>query len=128
MSLVELMIVIAIIGILAAIVAPKFTSMSEEAVDSTVRNQLRILRSEIVAFEAAASRRFSPAGATGWDDLRNAGLLKQSPRNPLFGNASSIAAAPAGGVGWLWTENPPGDPETLNVYAVDATGAAIYPE
>ena len=46
-SLVELMIVVAVLGILAAFVVPQFQSHSTQAKESTAKSNLRILRSAI---------------------------------------------------------------------------------
>jgi general secretion pathway protein G len=127
-SLIELIIVIGILGILAALVAPKYMSVSDEALSTNLRAQLKMLRNQIALYQARTGGEFTPTGADGWDQLVNDDYLQSAPKNPLFGNASAIAAAPAAGVGWLWVENPVGSPWTLDVYAVDATGAAIYAE
>jgi len=127
-TLIELIIVIAILGILAAIVAPKYMSVSQEALNTNLHAQLKMLRNQIALFQAKTGTSFAPTGADGWEQLVNNDYLQRAPQNPLFGNASIIAAAPGAGVGWLWVENPVGSAWTLDVYAVDVTGAAIYAE
>ena len=51
-SLVELVIVIAILGILAAIVVPRFTNASEVARSNALKEDLRILRTQIMVYRA----------------------------------------------------------------------------
>jgi prepilin-type N-terminal cleavage/methylation domain-containing protein len=51
-SLVELMIVVAVLGILAAIVIPQFQSYTTQAKETTAKSNLRILRSAIELYTA----------------------------------------------------------------------------
>src|SRR5690242_14736958 len=50
-TLVEILIVVIILGILAAIVIPQFTNASTEARESNVRSQLQTLRSQIELYK-----------------------------------------------------------------------------
>ena len=50
-TLVEILIVVIILGILAAIVIPQFTNASTEARQSNVRSQLQTLRSQIALYK-----------------------------------------------------------------------------
>ena len=50
-TLVELMIVVAILGILAAIVIPEFQSHSEQASESAAKETLRTIRQQIEYFQ-----------------------------------------------------------------------------
>lgn len=49
-TLVEILIVVVILGILAAIVIPQFTNASEEAQGGNVKSQLQTIRSQIELF------------------------------------------------------------------------------
>jgi len=49
-TLIEILIVVVILGILAAIVIPQFSSASNEAAVSSVRSQLQTLRSQVELF------------------------------------------------------------------------------
>jgi len=51
-SLVEMLIVVAILGILAAIVLPQFQSHSQEAREAAAKDNLRILRQQIELYAA----------------------------------------------------------------------------
>ena len=57
-----------------------------------------------------------------WDRLVQNNYLQTLPKNPLQNGSTSVAAAPAAGVGWVWAEASAGDSWTLNLYSVDATG------
>ena len=49
-TLIEILIVVVILGILAAIVIPQFTDASQEASESSVKSQLQTMRSQIELF------------------------------------------------------------------------------
>lgn len=49
-TLIEILIVVVILGILAAIVIPQFTSASEEASESSVKSMLQTMRSQVELF------------------------------------------------------------------------------
>ena len=124
-TLIEILIVVVILGILAAIVIPQFTDASEEAMEASVRTQLQTIRSQIELYNVQnPATAYDPmTGVLGfWDPLVQNDYLMTSPKNPLQNNATLVAAAPAAGVGWVWMEAAAGDPWTLNVYAVDLAG------
>jgi general secretion pathway protein G len=51
-TLIEIMIVVIILGVLAAIIVPQFTSASHEARESTLKDCLRYLRTQMIVFKA----------------------------------------------------------------------------
>jgi len=51
-TLIEIMIVVIILGILAAIVVPQFSNASESARQNTLKDELRYLRTQIVVYNA----------------------------------------------------------------------------
>lgn len=114
-TLVEILIVVVILGILAAIVIPQFTNASEEARSSSITAQLQSIRSQLELYQVQHNGDY-PTLAQLWDNLTEttdihgatAGsdfgpYLQKAPRNP-FENSLTIAAAAAQGVGWTYDE------------------------
>ena len=62
-TLVEVLIVIIILGILATIVIPQFTSASQQARENTLRDDLRFMRTQVGVFKA--QHRDTPPGYPG---------------------------------------------------------------
>ncbi len=126
-TLIEILIVVVILGILAAIVIPQFSSASEDAQNSQVRSQLQTVRGQIELFNVQTGS--YPDFATNvWGDLTDNRYLQQEPRNSRRGNAVGIVsgtAAPgeastgAATDGWYWNTTD----EIL--YAIDQDGNII---
>jgi prepilin-type N-terminal cleavage/methylation domain-containing protein len=72
-SLVELMIVVAVLGILAAIVVPQFQSHTSEAKESAAKNNLHILRVAIKLY--AAQHNDVPPGYLNGDTSASASAV-----------------------------------------------------
>ena len=124
-TLIEILIVVVILGILAAIVIPQFTDASQEASRSNLQSQLQTLRSQIELYNVQNPRdEYDAATATAdfWGPLVRNNYLQTLPKNPLQGNSTLVGAAPAAGTGWVWAEATAGSTWTLNIYAVDETG------
>jgi len=120
-SLVELMIVVAVLGILAALVVPQFHSHVTEDKQSAARNNLHLLR---VAIELYAARHDGvPPGYPNDDTAQNPGFmtfllqmaktgryLSEIPSNPFndvkiidfIGDAEQFPAEPTGNFGWIY--------------------------
>jgi len=109
-TLVEILIVVIILGILAAIVIPQFTNASNDARRSSVSSQLQTLRSQIELYKLQHAERWPTAnglidGAWDWTKLTQktditgaAGVdfgpyLQQIPMNAL--NNSTVVVSQA---------------------------------
>lgn len=92
-TLVEILIVVVILGILAAIVVPQFTNAANEARGGNVATQVSTIETQLELF-AARNNGTYPALSddASWQVLVDAGYFKSIPRNP-FDNASTVTAA-----------------------------------
>lgn len=110
-TLVEILIVVVILGILAAIVVPQFTNAANDARAgnlqtqiSTISNQIELFRARTGAYPTLDELNQAPTDATLGDsfgELIDNDYLKSSPTNPVNGE-QSVAAAAAEDVGWTW--------------------------
>lgn len=123
-TLVEILIVVIILGILAAIVIPQFTNASQSARENSLMSQLQTVRSQIELFKLQHGDQLPAlAGTSGWSWLTqksnwSAGTaslsstgsygpyLQQIPTNSLNGNTAVLdgdgTAAPTTGYGWVY--------------------------
>ena len=130
-TLVEILIVVVILGILAAIVIPQFSDASTQSKLSSCRTTLQSLRSQIelykiqhndippaiLTFEAQMTEQTDAQGAAGTD---YGPYIQQIPFNP-WNDSQTLAAADAAGVGWVYDETT-GD---MYVGAADATAEVL---
>lgn len=121
-SLIELLIVLAILGILAALVVPKYSDATDEAYESTVKRQLQSVRAQIELYRTDHGN--PDLIAQQWTPLVTGEYLKQAPENPL-NELSVVAGAPAAGVGWVWRDGGHG---TFQIYATTDEQTAEYIE
>ena len=123
-TLIEILIVVIILGILAAIVIPQFTNASTEAKQSSMASQLQTLRSQIGTY--VAQHGGTPPTAALWTQLTEAtdstGAVSTSANafgpyftspvpNPLVSSANSTVVTstttkaqspPDGTAGWIY--------------------------
>lgn len=131
-TLVEILIVVVILGILAAIVIPQFTNASTAAKASSVQSQLQTLRSQIELYKNQHNNAYPTAtglatGAWDWDKLtlftdidggtaaaKNTATghiygpyVQQPSKNPFTVDKTAVAAAAAadGSVAWVMDAN-----------------------
>jgi general secretion pathway protein G len=129
-TLVEILIVVVILGILAAIVIPQFTSASEDAKSSSLYTQLQTIRSQLELYQTQHNGVY-PALLTdadhGWHKLivktntdgtdadsdlttpEYGAYLQQAPKNPFTNKdvivAGTTQAAGASATdGWVWDD------------------------
>jgi prepilin-type N-terminal cleavage/methylation domain-containing protein len=103
-TLIELLIIIAILGILAAIVVPKFSNVTAEARVASLLDQLRQTRTVIQLYRLQHADQSPNLNAADWTDLtqskpNGAGTpcgpyLSHVPKNPM-NNYSDVAVVGA---------------------------------
>ncbi len=125
-TLIEILIVVVILGILAAIVIPQFTDASQDAMDASVRSTLQTIRSQIELYNiqnpATPYDAATIVDATFWDPLLQGNYLQTAPKNPMQNGSTSVGPVPAVGDGWAWFEGVAGATWSLGFYAVDVNG------
>jgi general secretion pathway protein G len=114
-TLVEILIVVVILGILAAIVIPQFTSASETAKASSLQSQLQTIRSQLELYQVQHNGDY-PTLAQLWDNLTlttditgdttgtdYGPYLQKAPGNPFEDSSTvDVVANAAAGVGWVY--------------------------
>ena len=118
-TLVEILIVVVILGILAAIVVPQFTNATEDAQGGNIQSQLSTLQNQIELFRARENRyptlaemqadpTVATANGTSFGELVDQGYLKDSPRNPAVPsdapNQWTVAAAAGDNIAWVYDD------------------------
>lgn len=112
-TLVELVVVIMILGILAAVAVPKLVTTTSTATDNSLRQTLGVVRDAIELYTANNPGKFP--GADGSADTLKADLKKylrnEFPKSPVGNKSDSVnvvsvaadAALPIGGnFGWVY--------------------------
>jgi general secretion pathway protein G len=130
-NLAEIVVVVIVLGVLAAIVVPQFTKAGVAVQQDAVKNQLRTIRAAIELYRAQ-HQDVPPDLNQGWTPLLTRSDAKgQLSGNPLFGpylpsapvnpltHSSKISSVPAVGVDWWW------DSSTGTVAALDESGATF---
>ncbi|MCA9278310.1 MAG: prepilin-type N-terminal cleavage/methylation domain-containing protein [Phycisphaeraceae bacterium] len=87
-TLVEILIVVVILGILAAIVIPQFTDASDQANAASQDSMVQTLQSQVELYRAQTGA--YPADLAA---LVTAGYMRSVPNNPVTGAAYTYTAA-----------------------------------
>ena len=123
-TLIEILIVVVILGILAAIVIPQFTDAAGDAEESSVQSQLQTVRGQIELYNVQIGA-YPDFSAGDWDDLTTNNYLQSAPRNAMRANAvdvvegAAVPPAASGGAatdGWYWNTG------SNIMYAIDGAG------
>jgi general secretion pathway protein G len=140
-TLLEILIVVVILGILAAIVLPNFSSATNDARAGNIEAQLASLQNSIELYRAQNNGAFpSFAGTTsrGWDELLAGDYIKDLPKNPAGDMTSTVrttvtaasgATTGSATAGWVWNTtsrriyasyfNEASDPAVVTATATD---------
>ncbi|MFP4146065.1 MAG: type II secretion system protein [Phycisphaeraceae bacterium] len=135
-TLVEILIVVVILGILAAIVIPQFTSASESARASSTVSQLQAIRSQLELAQVDHLGEYPDLVANGWDEMtqeterdystetddsgnEEGPYMRKPPVNAFTGTANVVASGttPTTSDGWVY------DKATGEILAVVPAGA-----
>ncbi len=139
----ELMIVLAILGILAAIVLPQFRSQSTQAKEAVAKDHLRVLRGAIELYAARHigvppgypdnNSQSEPDSVYFYQQTVLSGnYFNKIPENPfnnldtisMIGNGQSLPASAAGRYGWIY------QPATMTIRldwpGIDESGLKYY--
>jgi general secretion pathway protein G len=126
-TLVEILIVVVILGILAAIVIPQFTNATQDAQGGNLRAQLASLNRQIELYRAR-NNNAAPitTAAANWTALVSGNYIKAAPSNPASSLADktslSVAATGNGSASTSWLYRS--DTNTLMAsFFNEATGA-----
>ena len=108
-TLVEILIVVVILGILAAIVVPQFTNATQDAQAGNIQTQLDTINNQIELFAARNNGVYPDFATNGWQELLDGAYLKSEPLNPACpGDNTARAAIAVGaavaGSGWNWVD------------------------
>lgn len=105
-TLVEILIVVVILGILAAIVVPQFASASQDAIKSALRSQMQTVSAQVELYRVQNAGQLPSDDAdpletggtnNGWGVLISNSFLKDEPFNGFTG--TSVVEGDGGGVG-----------------------------
>jgi general secretion pathway protein G len=88
-TLIELIVVLAIIALLASIVAPRYYRSVDTAREATLRTSLNVMRDAIDKF--LADKGHYPEGL---DELVDKGYIRQIPQDPITGRTDSWQMLP----------------------------------
>ncbi|MCC7146603.1 MAG: prepilin-type N-terminal cleavage/methylation domain-containing protein [Phycisphaeraceae bacterium] len=140
-TLIEILIVVVILGILAAIVIPQFTNASETAKGSNLVSQLQTVRSQLELYQVQhngnypvtdglidwtllTSRTDVNGGAVDAGETAFGPYLQKAPQNPFIADATStsVAAAVADGVAWVWDNDAKFLKATCPAASIDKAG------
>ncbi len=128
-TLIELMIVVVILGILAAVAIPNFISMMGRAKEASVKTNMHVMQTAAEDFAAVSSGRYPDSGADVADDglrLVDHVPFASYPPNPFTGAASAVQfdADPTSGNQGELAFNP-ATPDSYTIKANGADGALL---
>jgi len=93
-TLVEILIVVVILGILAAIVVPQFANATRDSQAGNLKAQIKSIQNQLELAKARSTDGTYPDLVTSWDAFITGGYVKSLPKNP-FNQLSIVVAAAA---------------------------------
>ena len=131
-TLVEILIVVVILGILAAIVIPQFTSASESAKASSLVSQVQTIRSQLELYQVQHNGNY-PTLSSNWDDLTtesgNYGpYLQQPPSNPLSPVDDATDVASDASAAWYYDSGNGNIKAVIDMSLSDAKNLGLVDE
>ncbi len=141
-SLVELVIVVALLGIMAAIVVPQFQNHSVQAKGAVAKDSLRILRSSIELYTAHHqgippgyendNPQSTPSYSAFYEQLVDNNYMRKMPKNPfndlqnikMVGNEQTFPTSPVDGYGWIY--QPATKTIRINYAGTDEQGTPYF--
>ena len=107
-TLVEILIVVVILGILAAIVVPQFTNATQDAQAGNLKAQIKSLQNQAELFNARNNGAYPDFATDGWTTMISGNYIKTPPQNPASPAAdNTTVSVGASGTGsattaWFW--------------------------
>ena len=89
-TLIELIVVLAIIGLLASMVAPRYHRSVDQAREASLKTSLNVMRDAIDKYAADKARY-----PQSLDELVGQGYLRQVPEDPITGQRDTWQSLPA---------------------------------
>ncbi|MBU0918256.1 MAG: type II secretion system GspH family protein [Gammaproteobacteria bacterium] len=89
-TLIELIVVLAIVGLLASIVAPRYVRTVDNAREASLKTSLNVMRDAIDKYAADKGRY-----PDSLDEMVQMGYLRQVPEDPITGRRDSWQMLPA---------------------------------
>lgn len=121
-TLIELVIVVAIIGILALMIIPQFNNVTKDAKLKTFESNCKVVTSAIVMYQAGHKGDYPPSGEALNEYLNIEGGFSKLQGNPT-GASYTITAAGANGTGFKFVGSyNDGEAHTYNYPATTTSG------
>ena len=131
MTLIEIMIVLAIVGLLVAVAVPKYGNLLEKANLGATLGNLSSLRSSVSIYYATSLQlpnSIDPAECADMSNVVSGGVpfvKAKTPRlNPPYGNEVTVGDTIPSTMGSGWYYSPKGGDVRINSTALDMKGVA----